>query len=146
MPGKFSQKAFFFLILACVSLCALAQVRTTGQLTGTVSDPSGALLPGVNVTVRDPTTGITQSANSNEQGQYVFPTLQPGTYELTVTAAGFATAIYNDILIEAGRTKDVEVRMKIGEATQHVEVSAQGEVLETTTNTLSTTIDPQQVQ
>jgi len=135
----------FFLSLI-IGNVAGAQVRTTGQLTGTAVDPSGAVLPGIHVTARDTTTNISESVITNASGQYVFPDLQPGTYELTASAPGFATAIYKDIVIEAARTKDLAIKMKVGQATEHVEVSAQGAVLETTTNTLATTIDPDQVQ
>jgi len=123
-----------------------AQVRTAGQLSGTATDPSGAVLPGITVTALDKSTGLAQSVTTNASGQYLFPNLQPGTYQLTAQAAGFATAIYNEVVIEAARTKDLEIKMKVGQATEHVEVSAQGAILETTTNTLATTIDPDQVQ
>ena len=123
-----------------------AQVRTTGELFGTVVDQSGAVLPGVQVSARDATTGAAESVRTSTSGQYVFPNLQPGNYQLTATAAGFATAIYNDVVIEAARTKDLEITMRVGQATEHVEVSATGAILETTSNTLATTIDPDSVQ
>jgi len=140
------QNAFLLLIFAIFLLPARAQVRTTGQLSGTVVDPSGAVLPGVKVTVQDPSTGITGSATSNSAGQYVFPDLQPGNYQVTAASEGFSTAVYKGVVIEAGRTKDLEVKLQVGQATQTVNVSAEGAVLETTTSTLATTIDPEQVE
>ena len=144
MHQRLFQKAFFLFIFA--TLLANAQVRTTGQVSGTVVDPSGAALSAATITARDTSTGLTQSVTANDSGQYVFPSLQPGNYQLTATAPGFAAAVYNDLVVEAGRTKDLEIKMKLGAATEHVEVSASGEVLETTTNTLSSTIDPDEIQ
>ncbi len=140
------QKAFFLLILVTSLLSAIAQVRTTGQLAGTAVDPSGAVLPGVTVTARDTATSLSKSVTTNPSGQYIFPDLVPSTYQVTATASGFATAVYNDVIIEASRNKDLEITMKVGQATESVEVSAQGAILETTTNTLATTIDPDAIQ
>jgi hypothetical protein len=131
-----------FLIAGLVA----AQVRTTGQLAGTVVDPSGAVLAAAKVTARDTTTGVAQSVTANASGQYVFPNLLPGNYQVTATAPGFATAVYNDVVVEAARTKDLEIRMKVGAATELVEVSALGVALETTSNTLATTMEPDTVQ
>src|SRR5215469_10267119 len=146
MRRIFSCPVFVLVAILSFAVSVSAQVRTTGQISGTVVDPAGAVVPGATVTAHDVSTGITQSTTTNASGQYVFPNLLPGTYEVTATASGFATAIYNDVVIQAARTRDLEVRMKVGGANQRVEVSAQGEVLETTTNTLATTIDPNQVQ
>jgi hypothetical protein len=139
-------KALFLLTVATSLLSSNAQVRTTGQISGTVTDPSGALVAGATVTVTMPSTGFTQSATANSQGQYSFPEVQPGVYQVTATASGFAATTYTDVLIEAARTKDLPIRMRVGQISQKVEVSAQGAVLETTSNTLATTIDPAQVQ
>lgn len=125
---------------------ARAQVRTTGQLSGTVVDASGAALSATTITARDASTGLSKSVTANAAGQYIFPDLQPGSYQVTATVQGFSAAVYDDVVIESGRTRDLAIQMKVGTATERVEVSAQGLALETTTNTLSTTIDPEQVQ
>lgn len=125
---------------------AIAQVRTTGQISGTVADPSGAVVAGASVTAGMASRGFTQSVTTNESGQYVFPNLQPGTYQLTVSAPGFAQTSYNDVVVEAARTRDVPIQIRVGQATEKVDVSAQGAVLETTTNTLSTTLSPDSLQ
>jgi hypothetical protein len=146
MHPRLLQTAIPLAVVLFSLLPATAQLRTTGQLSGTVLDPSGAVLPNVNITAQDPTTGISQTAVANASGQYVFPDLLPGHYKLTAKAPGFATAVLNDVIIEAGRQKDLPIKMQVGQATQQVDVSAQGAVLETTSNTLATTIDPQQIQ
>src|ERR1041384_5610053 len=83
------------LCVVCVSLFlaiainGFAQVGINAALSGTVSDISGALIPGVEVTATNTGTGITSTAVTNESGTYRFPSLQPGPYEVKATLAGF---------------------------------------------------------
>jgi hypothetical protein len=133
-------------LLHAVELLSFAQVRATGELSGTVIDPSDSAVPKAKVTVVEPTTGYTQSAIAGGFGEYSFPELQPGDYQVTVTAMGFSQAVYTNVVIEAARTTDLQLQMKLGRSSQSVETSAQGQVLETTSTTLSTTIDPESVQ
>lgn len=146
MQHRLFQKAFFLLILSTSFLSAAAQLRITGQISGTVTDPSGAVVAGAVITASMASTGFSQSVTANSAGQYAFPDLQPGVYEVSATATGFSTVAYRDVVVEAARTKDLPFQMKVGQISEKVEVSAQGEVLETTTNTLATTIDPTQIQ
>src|SRR5215813_10016518 len=76
-----------------LSINAFAQNAT---VTGTVSDTSGALIPGVEVTATNVNTGIVTTRITNEAGAYNFPSLQPGTYNLTAALTGFQTARHND--------------------------------------------------
>src|ERR1700743_2927983 len=122
------------------------QVRTTGQLTGAVVDPSGASVPAATVKVEEPSTRFTQTVTTAAAGEYVFTQLQPGRYRVTADATGFSQAVYTDVVIEAARTIDLRVEMKVGSSSQAIEVSAQTQVLETTSNTLATTINPDAVQ
>lgn len=133
-------------LMSLFAASGLTQVRTTGQLSGTVIDPSGAAIPKATVTVAEPTTGFTQTVTASASGEYSFPELQPGQYRVTATATGFAQAVYTSVVIQAAQTTDLQLQLKVGTATQTVEVSAQGQVLETSSNTLSTTINPKSVQ
>jgi hypothetical protein len=137
---------FFVLLLFPCSEFVLAQVRTTGQLSGTVVDASGAVVVGATLTVSQQSTGFIRTATTNESGAYVFPALQPGTYQLKVTATGFSEAAYDTVVVGAARTTDLKVELKVGAATETVRVSSQGAVLETTSNTLSSTISPEGIQ
>jgi hypothetical protein len=138
----------FLAVLAILAMGnpSTAQVLTTGGISGLVVDPSGSVIPSATLTASDPLTGFTQTATTNSSGLYTFSDLQPATYKLKVTAKGFADAVVNDVVVQAARTLDLKVEMKVGAATEVVEVSAQGQVLETTTNTLSTTINPEAIQ
>src|SRR5215813_1247264 len=79
--------------VACLMFAAtaLGQVGINASLSGTVSDPSGALIPGVEVTAKNVGTGVASTSITNESGTYRFPSLQPGTYETTTELAGFQT-------------------------------------------------------
>jgi hypothetical protein len=122
------------------------QASTAGALSGTVADPSGAVVPGAALTISQPSTGFSRAITAGADGSYNFPDLIAGQYVLTVRAKGFADAVYNGVSVVTGRVLNLNVRMKIGSSTQTVEVSSQGEVLETTTNTLATTLSPEAVQ
>jgi hypothetical protein len=125
---------------------AWGQAATAGALTGTVSDPTGAVVAGATLIISQPSTGFSRTATANAEGSYAFANLMPGQYLLKASAKGFADAVYNDVTVVTGRTLDLNVQMKVGNSTQTVEVSGQGETLETTTNTLATTINPDAVQ
>src|SRR5579862_973543 len=143
----FSKTVLVVVALLFGQICSVAaQVRTTGQLSGTVVDSSGGVVAGATVTISQPSTGFSQSTTTNESGAYLFPALQPGTYQLKVTAKGFTESLLDNVVIGAAHTTDMRVELKVGGANEVVEVSTQGEVLETTTNTLSSTISPEDLQ
>ena len=137
---------FVLAMLFVVPSVAWGQARTEGQLGGTVVDPSGAAVPGASLTLNQASTGFTTTVKANASGVYVFPDLQPGTYVLTASASGFQTQTYNSVVINAARTTDLKVALKVGTSSQTVEVSAQSEILETSSNTLATTLNPDSIQ
>src|SRR4051794_25833530 len=114
MPSRaHSCCSLVLLLLIAVLWCASpasAQLRTTGQIVGTVHDPSGAVVQKASVEVTDAGTGITATTTSNDQGGFVFPALQPGQYRLLVTATGFQPALIEDITVETGRASNVDVK------------------------------------
>ena len=135
-----------FLVILSMGNPLRAQVLSAGGISGLVVDQSGSVIPSATLTISDPLTGFTQTTTTNNSGLYTFSDLQPATYKLKVTARGFTDAVVNDVIVEAAHTLDLKVQMKVGAATEVVEVSAQSQVLETTTNTLSTTIGPEAIQ
>jgi hypothetical protein len=146
-----TQRSRIFLSLLLAVLFAAArlahgQASTAGELTGTVADPSGAVIATAQLTITQASTGFRRTVTSNSGGGYDFPDLQAGQYVLKVVAAGFTDAQYDNVTVETGRTVNLNVQMKVGSSTQTVEVSSQAQVLETTSNTLATTINPDSVQ
>ncbi|HXW56930.1 MAG TPA: carboxypeptidase-like regulatory domain-containing protein [Candidatus Cybelea sp.] len=148
MAHRLGQVAAFVILL---SLCLLpgfawGQARTEGQLSGVVVDQSGATLPNATLVLDQPSTGFHTVVTSTAAGAYAFPDVQPGSYTLTADAKGFATKIYNTVVVYAGRTTDLRVELRVGTVTETVAVSAQAEVLETSSNTLATTVTGDAIQ
>src|SRR5262245_21979844 len=81
-----------------------AQIATTGQLVGSVQDQSGAVVPGVEVQLQNEETKGSQTATASVDGGFVFPTVLPGRYTLTVTKQGFETTSYKGLIVYAART------------------------------------------
>jgi hypothetical protein len=148
MPRKACQHIAFLLVAPLVLLPCLTrgQARTEGQLSGKIVDPSGAVVAGAMLTLSQASTGINLTATANPSGEYVFPTVLPGTYRLAVDAKGFSQAVYNDVQVYTGRSTDLNLTLKVGSTAESVSVSAAGEVLETTTNTLATTVAADSIQ
>lgn len=94
------------LFLVCASV-ALAQL-TTGTISGTVSDPSGAAVPGATVTVKNVDTGISRTTTTGPTGRYEAPNLPVGHYEVTATASGFRTSVRSGIELTVGRNAVVD--------------------------------------
>ena len=141
---------FFLSLLLLVAFVpapiAHGQATTTGNLSGTVSDASGALVPNATLTIKNPAVGASLTQHSNAQGGYAFSDLQVGAYTLTVSAQGFANTVVHNVVIDTGRSINVNPTLKVGSATEEVSVTSDAQVLETTTNTLAATIRPDAVQ
>ena len=119
--------AFLWLLPIC-AMPALSQIDRS-NLKGTLTDSSGALLPGATVTVLFPATGFHRSVTSTGAGVYVFTGLPLGTCNVTVTAPGFATKELDGVVLEVGEVRTSDVQLSIENSTQTVAVSASGATL-----------------
>src|ERR1700674_869726 len=113
------------------SLPMWAQLTDTGTIAGTVSDPSGAVVPGVNVTLTDTATNNSRTAKTNDSGRYVFASVTPGMYNLTFAKEGFATTNVAGQAVKVGMSVTNNVSLQVGGAAVHVEVTATGNELQT---------------
>lgn len=125
---------------------AYGQATTTGNLSGTVTDASGALVPNATLTIKNPAVGASVTQHTNSQGGYAFSDLQVGMYTLTISAQGFASTVVHNVSIDTGRSININPTLKVGSANEEVSVTSNSQVLETTTNTLAATIRPDAVQ
>src|SRR6185295_4301706 len=99
-------------------------------ISGTVLDPSGARLPGVEVTATQTNTGVSRSAISNETGSYVLPSLPTGPYRLTAALPGFRMFVQTGIVLEINASPAIDVKMEVGQVTETVEVQANAALVE----------------
>ncbi|HEV2102695.1 MAG TPA: carboxypeptidase-like regulatory domain-containing protein [Candidatus Acidoferrum sp.] len=100
-------------------------------LTGTVTDPSGAVIGAAKVTITELSTGLAYSVTTDATGVYVRPALKPSTYTVQVEAPGFKTAVQRDVLLTARDRVGVNITLQVGETSQSVEVAAQAPLLQT---------------
>jgi hypothetical protein len=108
---------------AGIAIQAYAQSANTGTLIGTATDPSGAVVPGTRVELRDTTTGAARTVLTNSAGQYSFPGVPPGTYSVKGSHTGFADFTMPQLEIEIGRSYTVNMKLEVGTAQQVVEVT-----------------------
>ncbi|MPY88770.1 MAG: hypothetical protein GEU99_12680 [Luteitalea sp.] len=122
------------------------QVQTTTAIVGTVQDATGAVLPGVTVTIVHEATGVSRERVTNDAGDYSFQSLQPGTYTVRAELEGFRPAVITDREALVAIPAEVDIRLELGDVTEEITISAAGaELLNTTTAELATTIDEQLV-
>jgi len=125
------------LVLLATPALLFGQTSTTAQISGVVADPSGAVVPGAEVELRNTATGVTQKIKTNAAGQYVFPGVRPGNYDLTVRMDGFRTSALSNIKVDVAKSYSFDVSMEIGAAVETVEVTAEARVeLQTTDATI----------
>ncbi len=141
----FKAFAYFSSILGLIALgCSLAYGQAiSGNLTGTVVDPSGAVVNGARIEAVNVATGQTVSTTTAGRGEYVFTNLPVGTYNITVTASNFKTATLANVPVELNKTNSMNVRMEVGSSSSTVEVSGEAPPLDTATAQLQTVYDSQ---
>jgi hypothetical protein len=118
-------------LLVLLGHAGVARAQTAGSLRGTVSDPSGAVVPGAEVVLTDEATQFTRRALSDARGGYYFGSVQAGSYTLTVTAAGFKAAESRGLRVSPNDTRGANVRLEIGSQNESVEVTAAQAIIST---------------
>ncbi len=130
-----------FVLIALVGQTISASAQTfRGGINGTVTDSSGAVVPGAMVTVLNVETGQVKTAPSSSAGDFLFQDLNLGKYTVTVAAPGFSTVKTDDIMVSAGSTYTLPVKLPISASSQTIEVQAAGVALDTTSVTQTTDI------
>jgi len=133
------------LAVLAVAPPADGQVRTTGRIVGTVTDPSGAVVPDVEVELTDLGTGTTVTTRSTRDGGFVFPALQPGRYRLVATAPNFQPVVVEGVVVETAGSTNVTLRFEVAAVSEQVQVEAAAPVIQTTSTTLSNTVRNEQI-
>jgi len=121
------------LCFLCVSIPGFSQTSSNAQLTGIVTDPSGALIPGVTITIKKADTGVTTTTLTNEAGVYNFQGLQPGRgYSVSANLSGFQVLTFTDLELSAAGVFRQNFQLQVAAAATNVEVkvSREGAILE----------------
>lgn len=131
----------------CVALatCVFAQ-GTTAQINGIIRDPSGAVVPNVQVTVTNTATQANRKTTSTAEGNYVVPLLPPGSYRISIEKQGFKPLTRTGVTLEVDQVATIDLVMEVGGVTQAVEVTASGPLLATTNSATGEVVNNTQVQ
>jgi outer membrane receptor protein involved in Fe transport len=132
-------------ILVCGSAAPLRAQYTTARLSGTVSDPTGAVVAGATVTVQDVGTGYSQTATSTDAGEYLFPSLPVGNYQIKVSVAGYTTYVQKGIVLSLGQAASQNVQLQVGKVEQQVVVTANPSLVTTDSATVGQLIDQKEI-
>jgi hypothetical protein len=130
-------------LFACIlGLCLMVSLPLHAQVTGatvsgTITDASGAVIAGAEVSVRNIDTGIIRNTTADSAGFYTVPNLIPGPYEVKVTAKGFTTAVQSNLTLAVGAQQSLNIPMKVGETSQTVQVTEAAPQIELTSSTIS---------
>src|SRR6202790_3021477 len=132
--------------LSAVCLAVPGLARTTfGTILGTVTDPSGAVMPNVTITVTNEGENISHNVTSDAQGNYQAENLKAGKYTVTAQVGGFKEVTVKDILLIARQTVRVDVKLAIGTAAEQVTVEARPELINTESQSISSSFDSNEV-
>lgn len=146
---SFQRSAVRFGVLGviCVGLPVLmcGQASSSGTVTGTITDPTGASISGATVTLKNEGTNTARKLQTNTSGVYTFTNMPPATYELTVSASGFATEKVQNIVLQVAADRRVDVSLKVGTVSESVNVAAAAPVLNTETASTGQVIETQEI-
>src|ERR1051326_3497704 len=126
-------------------VCSVAQAQTVGEITGEVTDPTGAVTPGASVTATNTATNVARVTRTNDSGIYSFPALLPGPYQVKVEAAGFQPMVRSNIDLQVQQTARVDFALTLGQSTQTIEVSSAAAMLTTESATVGTVIEEKSI-
>src|SRR5579863_7030106 len=130
------------LVLACVSV---AQNIVTGGLSGTVTDPTGAVISNAKVNLKSNSEGSVQTTITGATGLYNFPLLKPGTYTVSISQSGFQS-VNESVDVQLGQIATANLKLVVGNTAETVEVSGQAPLLQTEDANISTTYNEAQIQ
>ncbi|MBI2816805.1 MAG: TonB-dependent receptor [Acidobacteria bacterium] len=143
-------KGLLILTLGLLSLFFSVQVAkaqvTTATISGTVRDETGAVLPAVNVTIKNLNTGIARTMVTDDRGRYNAPNLLLGNYEVQAELSGFQTAVRSGITLTVGQEAIVDFTTKVGSVTEKIVVTGEAPIVETTTATVAGLVESRQIQ
>lgn len=137
------RRRFFGIVLILAAVAVAQDIR--GRIGGKVLDPSGAAMPGVEVTVTNNQTGVKLSATTNEAGNYEVPYLPPGRYTLHASISGFRSYERSDLEVRVGDRLTIDITLEVGQVTDSVTVTGQASLLESSTASVGRVVDTRRI-
>src|SRR2546425_7973776 len=137
--------ALLVVSLVSTMTCTGVWAQATAQISGTVRDQSGAVLPGVEVTATQTATGIARNAVTNETGSFVLPNLPLGPYRVEAALTGFRTFVQVGIVLQVNSSPVINPVLEIGQVTEQVEVQANAALVETRSTAVGEVIETQRI-
>ena len=139
------RRAILSVLVVVLGVTALNAQTTSGSFVGRVQDPAGNVVQGAQVILRNEATGILLTGYTSESGDYVFNSVQPGVYSLTVTAKTFQSKEINHLNLDIQQTLREDFSVTVGEATEIVQVTAETPLIETDTTYVGSVVDGKQI-
>src|SRR5439155_11818293 len=128
------------IVIAGFSVCCL-YAQTFGEVTGRVTDPSGAVIPGASVNLTNVNTNAVRSVVTTEAGAYTFPSIPPGLYRLRTELAGFKAAVSEPFEVQVQQVVRLDMVLQLGQISETVEVAATADLLQAETATLGAVVE-----
>src|SRR5215831_3208698 len=126
MKGKIYVSVLLGLLFSAIT-CTGVWAQSTAQINGTITDRSGAVLPGVEVTATQTATGLSRTAVSNETGSFTMPNLPVGPYKLEASLPGFRSFVQSGIVLQVGSNPVLNISLDVGQVMETVDVQADAE-------------------
>jgi Carboxypeptidase regulatory-like domain len=137
---------YLALLLVSAFLPTVLAQEFRGTLTGQVSDPAGALVPGAQVEAVNQATHQAYKTTSTDKGVYFIPYVLPGAYKVSVTATGFKTAVQDNVVLEASSSRGLNFALQLGTTQETVEVSGAPPLIETANGSGGTVLSQQEIE
>lgn len=157
MIMRFLNTRYSSAVICAVSLCIVLFASATGtfaqsqanaaDLNGVVRDPSGAVVAGATVKVRNTATNFTRDTTTNDEGYYQIINLPPGTYEVTAEASNFKRAVLSEVKLTVGQRADIDIPLEVGAIGESVTITGTtGDIIETSRTAVANTIEQQRIE
>lgn len=139
------RSASLLIVVACLCAGTAPGQSTNGQITGTITDPSGGVLPATELQATNTKTGVSYKTTTNGNGVYTIPFVPPGEYVLQVSSSGFNTLRRSGVVVQVSQTLDLDLQLAPGSVDQTVSVDAAPPAIDTQASSVATVIDNQKV-
>jgi len=133
--------AFSLLVLSLLCSVPVRGQVAGATLLGTVKDPSGAVVPNAQVSVKNTGTGVLRETSSDAAGLYSVPDLLPGSYAVTISAPGFSVQVESGITLDVGETHELKLSLQVGAVTSRVEVTSSAPAVQLATSSLGAEVN-----